>query len=291
MDARNGRALVYALAALLAACSGAPKADLQPQPSEAQAEIDRTKQAADNSEAVELPPVEEGTEEAAHEPTNAPAAGVGINAPGGKRFPAQRADEAEPEPPSLFEAAQAERERRRLSDTKPTVITNENLEDFAVGGQLSELRTEGVEDAPVKPVAKPNPVQDDPELYWRTVARDARLAWRAAADRVTELEGDVARLRFEFYSQDDPHYRDGEIKPAWDRAVRELEQARLRVSDLKLQVERVLEAGYQAGALPGWLREGMEFEPESEDADEDTTTAEPGELQVIEPPIVEDPPR
>jgi hypothetical protein len=141
------------------------------------------------------------------------------------------------------------------------------------------------------PAAPPNPIEDDPELYWRTVARDARLAWRAADDRITELEREVARLRHEFYATDDPHYRDGEIKPSWDRAALELEQAKLRVKDLELQVDRVLESGYQAGALPGWLREGIEFEPQREDRPTEPGYARPEEAEIVEPPMAPEPPR
>jgi hypothetical protein len=277
--------------------------ELGSQPSAAQEEVERTKQAAEAGAAVALPvtdaesaPAPEAEAEAAvaqaAAPTSAPAAGSGINARGGKRFETARVDE-EATPPTLFEAAQAERQRRQQSPSSEVVITNDNLADFGGSGSLTELVTTGDAEAAPAAATTPaaNPAQDDPELYWRTVARDARLAWRAAADRVSDLEAEVARLRYEFYSQDDPHYRDGEIKPAWDRAALELDQARLRAKDLEYQVERILESGYRADALPGWLREGIEFEPVAVPDDEDPTQTEPSEAQAIEPPQFEDPPR
>ena len=63
------------------------------------------------------------------------------------------------------------------------------------------------------------------EAYWRDRVLEIRLAWRDAADRVEELEGDVFHLRQRFYAEDDGFYRDSQIKPAWDRAVEQLRDA------------------------------------------------------------------
>ena len=54
--------------------------------------------------------------------------------------------------------------------------------------------------------------------------------------------------------------------------------------------EMLVPPPHEPGVLPGWLRDGIEFEPEREDAtrerDADLATAES-----IEPPVVEGPPR
>src|SRR4029078_9636142 len=76
-----------------------------------------------------------------------------------------------------------------------------------------------------------------------------------------ELEARAASLRTRFYAQDDPYVRDGEIKPAWDPARESLDEAKERARSLEDQLGAVLEEGRQAGALPGWLRDGIELEP------------------------------
>ena len=52
----------------------------------------------------------------------------------------------------------------------------------------------------------------------------------------------------------------------------------------KAELEAFLEEGRRAGALPGWLREGAEQEPETAETD----VALPGEA--IEPPVLKSPP-
>jgi len=80
-------------------------------------------------------------------------------------------------------------------------------------------------------------------------------------DSILELQERTAELRTRFYATDDPYVRDGQVKPAWDHALQSLEDARRRARQLENELEATLEEGRQAGALPGWLREGMELEP------------------------------
>jgi hypothetical protein len=178
-------------------------------------------------------------------------------------------------PRDLLEAAKEERERRQTGETAKIVITDDNLADFATG-QLTV-----VESAPSETAAE-GPSEEDLEEggeergedYWRSRALELRLAWRDAAESIEELEGEVFQLRQRFYAEDDPFYRDGQIKPAWDHAIEELREAELEVVRRQEELEDFLEEGRRAGALPGWLREGLEFEPKEPE--------EPGD-QIYEP--------
>jgi hypothetical protein len=271
------------LGGLVLGCASDGGHDFDPtRPTQAKAEIEQTKQAAESE------PVPSETPPAGPEPAREPAKPV-VTKPGVVQFETARVDdEAEPEPPSLFEAAAAERQRRASTAPSQIVITDANLGDFSDMGQLTEFTNESATDEAASDTAASDEEADE-ETLWRTRARDARLAWRAAADRISELEERVAELRYEFYSEDDPHHRDAVTKPAWDRAAIDLEQARLRVEEVRLQLDDVLAEGFAAGALPGWLREGMEFEPAAQpgdDRDGELDTAE-----AIEPPIAEEPPR
>jgi hypothetical protein len=156
------------------------------------------------------------------------------------------------------------------------VITDKNLKQYAAKGQIT------VASPTKKPEAagpQGEPVRD--EQYWRSRALEIRLRWRKAADEVKELEQSAAGWRRRFYAENDVYVRNGQIKPEWDRVLDRLEEARAEVDASKTELAELLEEGRTAGALPGWLREGVDQEPQEE--------PEPSnEHKVIEPPKVEE---
>ncbi len=185
----------------------------------------------------------------------------------------------------LAEAAEAERLRRDRTEAPVHVIDDENLADHATG----DLTVAGgvsagpVEESPPDAETPASVARD--EAYWRSTMRDARLDWRDAWDRITVLENRAADLRRRFYSEDDPWVRDTRIKPELDRTSAELGQSRMDVEAAREAVDVLLEEGHRAGALPGWLREGVEFEPpavEQEPEGEPRQGAEPREPTVVD---------
>ena len=157
----------------------------------------------------------------------------------------------------LAAVAAAERERRRKAGPAMVVINNKNLAEHATG-KLTIVS--GPASKPAAAVTTAAEVTKD-ERYWRDRVHGLRQQWAAAVDSIGELEARAASLRTRFYAQDDPYVRDGEIKPAWDRALENLDEAKDRARSLEDQLGAVLEEGRQAGALPGWLRDGIELEP------------------------------
>ena len=280
---RAAASLALAAAFVLGCASSGGRDFDSTRPTQAKSEIEQTKQSADPEPVAAVP-------EPAAAPAEPPKAVTAK--PGVVQFETARIDEeTEAPPPSLFEAAAAERERRAHAAPAQVVITDANLSDFS-GGQLSEFNGQSGADRAEEPDTTEGvatETAEDPETLWRTRARDARLAWRAAADRISELEKRVAELRYEFYSEDDARHRDAVTKPAWDRAAIDLERARLRVEEVRGQLDRLLQEGFAAGALPGWLREGIEFEPATRPEDERDDGLEAA--VAIEPPIAEEPPR
>ncbi|HLX10550.1 MAG TPA: hypothetical protein VKY89_22060 [Thermoanaerobaculia bacterium] len=181
---------------------------------------------------------------------------------------------------TLAQAAKAERERKSESTPTRIVINNKTLHRYAKGGQLT-VAAPKKETAPAAPAGTAAAVGGEHgEAYWRGRALEIRQRWRKAADRIKELEQDVSEWRRRFYAQDDPYVRDGQIKPAWDRALDELRESRKTVQDAKKQLVDFLEEGRVAGALPGWLREGIDQEPKEEKPVDPT--------QPIEAPIYKD---
>ena len=192
--------------------------------------------------------------------------------------------------PSLVEAAQAEKERRARSEGATLVINDENLESQATG-QLTIASPAPRSEPEIHRTATPEeaPAADAPEAedYWREKILEVRRAWREVADEIDELEAEVNLLRLRFYEEDDPYYRDSQIKPAWDRALDRLRAARLLADEAEVLVISTLEAGRRAGALPGWMREGIELEPipgaRSEAKAKRMEEYEPGDPQIYDP--------
>jgi len=139
------------------------------------------------------------------------------------------------------------------------------------------------EASPKTPAGGEEEKQEQGEEYWRRRGLEIRMAWRDEVDSIEELEKEVFMLRQRFYAEDDPFYRDGQVKPAWDQALEQLEDARVGAKEREAELQEFLEEGRKAGALPGWMREGIELEPHPPDE------LEPGEqIQGHEPrePVV-----
>ncbi|MCP4204713.1 MAG: hypothetical protein GY769_22625 [bacterium] len=198
---------------------------------------------------------------------------------------------------SLVEAAAAERKRRETAGESIAVITNENLSDFSEG-QLTEM---GEPEAPPD-AAKPDAggrtdspssmAMDetaDAEAYWRGRVLKARKDWASAVEEISHLESRIAELRQRFYAEEDPYYRDSQIKPSWDHALDRLEEAKAAAEKHRIEVHDVLEEGRRASALPGWLREGIDLEPEVVESDRDPGMPPPGEYVPEEPKVATDP--
>ncbi len=195
--------------------------------------------------------------------------------------------EEDSEAPSLAEAAAAERVRRRSAPPTSIVITNKNLSEYAVGELTVAVGSEDetISDANAAALEE----RRAEEEYWRSRALEIRTAWAEAAERAEELEAEVFHLRQRFYAEDDGFYRDSQIKPAWDRAIEQLQDTQREIEERQEELALFLEEGREAGALPGWLREGVDLEPEAP-ADDEGVYIEPNrnEYQPGEPVVVEE---
>lgn len=223
--------------------------------------------------------VEDGVDAAAGEAVSA-SDDAAVILSGGKR---RESDE----PATLAEAAAAARTQRAASGPSVASITDANRDERAARGELTFISSPAAGAVPdssageeeTAPAAKPGG-----EAYWRTTVRDARVRWRDATQRVDELGARAAELRNAFYAADDPFYRDGVIKTDWDTALSDLATAKAEVTAARADLRRLLNVGRRAGALPGWLREGLELEPEPPRQ----RNVEPSTVEPVEPPMVEE---
>lgn len=190
---------------------------------------------------------------------------------------------------SLVEVARGEKERRSHAAAPVAVITNRTLPAYAAKGQLT-IATPGEQPPSTREVVGDTPEIRD-ERYWRSRGREIRHRWREAVDEIGRLEQNAAGLRRRFYAEADPYRRDGQIKPEWDRVLDHLEQKHTEAELAERELEQFLEAGRQAGALPGWLQDGAEEEPPHKEPSPSPTDAiEPREFGEELPELGEGPP-
>jgi hypothetical protein len=172
------------------------------------------------------------------------------------------ADTVTPPPgQSLADAVRAASETKKRKETKGKIsITNETLVTDPRKGKLTTaspratpapVPTAPSEEAP----AAGTPPEAEAEAYWRERAHTARNRVTELEEQVRRTEQEARKLENDFYSWDDGNYRDGVIKPAWDRKREELETARRELVDAQKELADLPEKARKAGALPGWLRE------------------------------------
>ena len=244
MDEHDARVLAAGLMVLALGCAAGPPPETPPEMTEPPPVVSAPEAAPQTvTPAVPSPPAEE--------PVAIPARDqheVVIDAGG----------DATAGPQGLAAAAHAERRRRQDAGTPMITIDDKNLKQHATG---SLTIASGAAPAETAEDADETAIDPEDEERWRHRVRTLREQWALAVESIQELEERVASLRTRFYSADDPYVRDGQIKPAWDHALESLEAARKRASELEERLAVVLEEGQQAGALPGWLRDGVDLEP------------------------------
>ena len=109
---------------------------------------------------------------------------------------------------------------------------------------------------PAGPAATPTPGgAAQGEEYWRNEARRVRERVAELRASIVRLEAETRKMEADFYSWDDGAYRDGVIKPAWDKAREDLATARRELPLAERDLDDLPDRARRSGALPGWLRE------------------------------------
>lgn len=169
-------------------------------------------------------------------------------------------------------AGTATGKRGKPGEKSAVSITNETLVTDPSKGKLTTT-TRSPAPAPARPSSAdappsrtiaseapfdesaPPPATSEDEAKWRAAARNARERVETLKLRIAQFEAEEAKLQSDFYAWDDGQYRDGVIKPAWDRKRAELEEARQGLAEAERELADLPEKARKAGALPGWLRE------------------------------------
>jgi predicted RNase H-like nuclease (RuvC/YqgF family) len=145
-------------------------------------------------------------------------------------------------------------------------ITNETLVTDPKKGKLTTAAPRKTPAAATTPAAskaeRPADAEGTPpqesaeaEAYWRERMHSAKTRVEDLEERVRRYDAEAHKLENDFYSWDDGNYRDGVIKPAWDKKREELETARRELAEAQKELAELPEKARKAGALPGWLRD------------------------------------
>lgn len=175
-------------------------------------------------------------------------------------------------PDSLAEASRLAKSQKGTRGPSVVEITDENLHEYAEKGEIIVLESAPAAPNPQEAVVEPEdgilaqePTGPRDEQYWRGRALELRMGWRRTVDRIKELELEAAALRQQFYAEDDPYIRDGQLKPAWDRVLDRTLQLQQRADQYERELEVFIEDGRRAQAHQGWLNQGWELEPTTEE--------------------------
>jgi len=145
----------------------------------------------------------------------------------------------------------AKRIKLKLPKDEPRRLTNASVEALSKGVELTTAKP------PDLSYAGPGDAgqgQGGDQAFWQQRYQEARSMVTFWEGEVRRLESESARLETQFYSVDDPAYRDGVVKPAWDKALVDLRAARQSLETARSRPDQVLEEARRAGALPGWFR-------------------------------------
>ncbi len=203
---------------------------------------------------------------------------------------------------TLAEASRKAKQSRATQKPASIRIDDENLGEYAQGGSVIILEsapaaelspeaqavaagTTGIEEGlrSAEKLGDPEtPLAARGEDYWRNRALDLRRRWRRTVDQIDELELESAALRQQFYGEEDTYVRDTQIKPSWDRTLDKLTALRIDAGRYEEELDGFIVQGREAGALPGWLREGWELEPTAEERDK---IQKIGLHKVVEPDV------
>lgn len=160
----------------------------------------------------------------------------------------------------LVMAARRESERRK--NTQPiAVIDDDNLAEHAEGGNLTVGNPRASTTVELEEARSTLDQRLQDEEYWRARARGIRQRWRTAYDSFEKIETQASVLRRRFYSEENVELRDREIQPAWEDAKKLLKEVKEDIGNVKKELDSLYLDGRRAGALEGWLREGIELEP------------------------------
>lgn len=178
---------------------------------------------------------------------------------------------------SLADVARDTRLQGAEAGSTPIVISNDNLGELASQGGLTEAgptatptalpgsrrAVHGGATADSTVVTKQHdqeeagmqPGDEEKRRHWRAIYLKQVETIEAIGEQINYLDEQIPGLWNQFYTWDDPAYRDGVIKPKLDAALAQRQQLEEQLADEEARLPEILEQARRDGALPGWFRD------------------------------------
>ena len=159
------------------------------------------------------------------------------------------------------------KDKKLKGDTKggssgSIVISNENLSDYASQGGLTTAQPnskgKGTRSLYADPASKvidaETAATNERMIFWQGKYRAQMERIVAIKRQIEDLDYEIPGLWNDYYSRDDPAYRDSVIKPKLDKALerRDTLEGLLQKEEPKLQ--QIREDARKDGGEPGWFR-------------------------------------
>jgi hypothetical protein len=145
----------------------------------------------------------------------------------------------------------AKRIKLKTPGNKPLKMTNDSVKELSKGVELTTAASAPDRGSEGNARSSEN---EQRKTYWQEKYQAARMENIRLTELIANLESEVAKLQRDFYSRDDPAYRDGVVKPALDTALANLNQAKKDLEKAKDLPNQVLAEAQRDGAQPGWFR-------------------------------------
>jgi hypothetical protein len=162
---------------------------------------------------------------------------------------------------ALNEVAKDTRLKGAASGT-PIVISNENLPELAEQGAVTSV-DKGKGGGAARPVRQPGRVtiqsgepdhSDERRRYWRSQYEAQVKLIEGLQQEIRQLDQKIPGMWTDFYSRDDPAYRDGVIKPALDAAMARRQQVEEQLAAAQPRLDEIKDQARRDGGEPGWFR-------------------------------------
>lgn len=162
---------------------------------------------------------------------------------------------------SLTDVAKDKKLKGDTNDTSggSIVISNENLADYASKGGLTtakpgRLGRDVHAGRAVSTVDPESAEANERMLYWQGKYKRQLERIAGIKRQIEKFDLQIPGLWRDFYSRDDPAYRDGVIKPTLDRALEQRDGLETQLRQEEPKLDQIKEDARKDGAEPGWFR-------------------------------------
>ncbi len=91
-------------------------------------------------------------------------------------------------------------------------------------------------------------------MYWQTEYKQQIDMITGIYTQIEVLDEQIPGLWRDFYSWDDPAYRDGVIKPKLDEALARRQKLEVDLQNGQTKLEEIKQQARRDGSEPGWFR-------------------------------------